>query len=99
MSKRDRSLPRPSRKARLHGAYTWDCEDCGVENITRLIAVDTSAWTSDEVAECKASLGIEPHHEFETVAGYLPEVVTCKGCGARFVSEDDTPSIGGESAY
>lgn len=67
------------RKAELHNAYVWDCDECGKENFLRAVIVE---FSPEDEAEMKALHGVD---EFQTGRWETsPDDVTCKHCGTVF---------------
>lgn len=72
------------RKAELHLAYQWDCDECGVENFCRSIKYHRTPEDEEEIRE---RFGIEPWEEGEFRT--RPTKVVCSACGTIYQTEDD----------
>lgn len=77
--------------AELHGAFVWDCDECGKENFERAVEgnIDEAALMADEnrIHGELVAFGVEGEGE-DRAADMLmqrilvaPETVTCKHCG------------------
>ena len=85
----------------LHGAFVWDCEECGRENYERAIegSVDEAALLSD--ANQISGRLIAPEFDSDELGPEIlvqcvviaPKQVRCKHCGNSFATaiftEDD----------
>jgi hypothetical protein len=76
----------------LHQAWTWDCTECGRENVTHGITVEL---TPEESREMAAQMGV-PEEARQFMGGNLmsaPTEVECKFCHSKYAVE---PPLGGE---
>ncbi len=74
-----------SRKAELHCAYEWTCDECGRNNFASAITVE---MTPGVIA---GMIGEHGGEEGNWHTGHWmthPEEVTCQHCGATFETED-----------
>jgi hypothetical protein len=84
--------------AELHGAFVWDCDECGHENFVRgiesnldeacarAVSVDLIDVHFDAVAEPDETGYAESRHIITRVV-LAPRHVTCRSCGRTFESE------------
>ena len=68
-----------SRKAELHLAYQWDCDECGVENFCRSVRVELSEEDEKQVRD---EWGVQPWElgDYRT----RPTKVVCRACETVF---------------
>jgi rubredoxin len=70
-------------KTELRPAYTWDCDECGVENFERTVIIPLEELTEEE----KQQFSNEELQEFLSEDGTfqsMPNHVKCKNCGAEY---------------
>lgn len=71
--------------AYLHGAYFWDCEECGTENFCRAIMMEPDEETERDFREV---CGIDdPEEKFPMVTYGASRFVKCRECGKQFQTE------------
>lgn len=69
------------KKVTLHIAYTWDCDECGIENVAREVRPE---FSEEDLQELRQEHGVQPWqtgHFFTR-----PDTVVCKECGTEFES-------------
>ena len=66
----------------LRPAYVWDCDECAYENFATGVV---DGMSPDELEELREEHGISEFDEGHWVI--MPEIVTCKNCGAQFKTE------------
>ncbi len=74
----------------LHGAFSWDCPECGRENFVRSITVE---MTPEDIAEFKADHGGEDE-DWQTGKWMTrPDEVVCSGCRREYPTTEwgETP--------
>jgi len=75
----------PAPKVVLHPANVWDCDNCGRENLSRLIAMDFSK--EDREALITRYGGNEEDWRIGEIL-CAPDEVTCSHCGATFAVDE-----------
>jgi hypothetical protein len=86
-------------KAELHGAFVWDCDNCGAENFVRAVEGNLDEEHMNEICGEPMSRFVAPEHDIDDETGecsaalllsqvlLAPRHVSCKSCGNSFVAD------------
>lgn len=69
----------------LRPAYTWDCDECGIENFERTISISLEELSE----EGRSQFTEEQLEEFLTEEGTfnsMPDTVKCKNCKTEYIT-------------
>ena len=78
MSNKNNARATGARKAELHIAYMFDCDECGAENFVRGVRVELSQNEMEFVKDFHNIV------DEDCLLTQQPSEVTCKACGAHF---------------
>ena len=74
------------KRVELHPSYTWDCDDCGRENIVRPMP---AFLNEEEEQEMREQFGVDSSDE--GLFMQVPREVTCKFCEVVFETVPPIP--------